>query len=219
MELLSKFLEQIAYYTKSKIEEHMLIVMDKSTHEEHLSQPLQTNIKQFKIAVTFLTRYNGIFKVLNSNNKFYFAKSISDEDGFFQITIPESAYEIESVNIENERIIIEEGHYTELIYPFTIKPKFSTLGSIVEIFTQGPVTIFAPDNSMGGLLGVNKTSKYEKYNLSPNTVDISSLDNFFPECDIAQGMIFTGKISGILLWLSILVINRLKKVEVDCNGI
>ena len=56
MELLpSKILEQIAYNTRSRIEEHLLIVMDKSTHEEHLSQPLQTNNKQFKVAVTFLT--------------------------------------------------------------------------------------------------------------------------------------------------------------------
>ena len=47
MELPSKLLEQIAYNTKPKIEEHMLIVMDKSTHEEHLSHPLQTNNKQF----------------------------------------------------------------------------------------------------------------------------------------------------------------------------
>ena len=39
--------------------------MDKSTHEEHLSQPLQTNIKQFKMAVTFLTSFNGIFNDTN----------------------------------------------------------------------------------------------------------------------------------------------------------
>ena len=49
----------------------MLIVMDKSTHEEHLSQPLQTNNKQFKIAINFLTGYNGIFNVTNANNKFF----------------------------------------------------------------------------------------------------------------------------------------------------
>ena len=40
MELLSKLLEQIAFNTRPKIEEHMLIDMDKSTHEEHLFQPL-----------------------------------------------------------------------------------------------------------------------------------------------------------------------------------
>ena len=63
MELPSKILEQIAFITRPKIEEHMLIVMDNSTHEEQLAQPLQTKNKQFKIVVTFLTAYNGIFNV------------------------------------------------------------------------------------------------------------------------------------------------------------
>ena len=43
MELPSKLLEKIAFNTRPKIDEHMLIVMNKSTHEEHLSQILQTN--------------------------------------------------------------------------------------------------------------------------------------------------------------------------------
>ena len=80
MELPSKLLEQIAFITRPKIEEHMLIVMDKSTHEEHLFEPLQTNNKQFKIAVTFLSAHNGIFNVTNRNKIFYFFKSISDAD-------------------------------------------------------------------------------------------------------------------------------------------
>ena len=70
MELPSNLLEQIAFNTRPKIEEHMLFVMNKSTHEEHLSQPLQTNYKQFRIAVTFLSGYNGISNVTNSNIKF-----------------------------------------------------------------------------------------------------------------------------------------------------
>ena len=53
MELLSKLLEQIAFNTRAKIEEHMLINMDKSTHEKHLSQPLQTNNKQFQNSSDF----------------------------------------------------------------------------------------------------------------------------------------------------------------------
>ena len=31
-------------------------------------------------------------------NKYYFLKSITDEDGFIQITLPQGAYEIESLN-------------------------------------------------------------------------------------------------------------------------
>ena len=83
--------------------------MDKSTHEEHLFQPLQTNNKQFKIAVTFLSAYNGIFNVTNRNNKFYFKKNLIDED-FIQIRILEGAYEMESLNNENKRILIDEEY-------------------------------------------------------------------------------------------------------------
>ena len=133
MELPSKLLEQIAFNTRPGIEEHMLIVMDKSTHEKHFYQPLQTNNKQFKIAVTSVTGYNGIFIVTNSNNKFYSMKSITDEDSFVQITRPPGAYEIEALDKELKMIIIGEDHFTEANYPFKIKPNFSTLGSIIEI--------------------------------------------------------------------------------------
>ena len=43
---------------------------------------------------------------------FYFKKTISD-DGFIQITIPPGAYEIESLNNEIKRIIIDKEYYTE----------------------------------------------------------------------------------------------------------
>ena len=47
MELPSKILEQIDFDTRPKIEEPMLNVIDKSTHEEHLSQPVQTKKKRY----------------------------------------------------------------------------------------------------------------------------------------------------------------------------
>ena len=50
MELPSKILEQSAFDRGPKIEEHMLIVMHNSTHQEQLSQLLQTNNKQFFIS-------------------------------------------------------------------------------------------------------------------------------------------------------------------------
>ena len=196
--LPSKLLEQIAFNTRPKIEEHMLIIMDNSTHEEHLSQPLQTNNKQFKIAVTFLTENNGIFNVTNDNNKFYFTKSSSDEDGFVQITIPPGAYELENLNNEIKRIIIDAEYYSEANYPFTIKPNFSTLGSIIEISAQGPVITFIPDDSIGDLLGFNKTTIFDEYNLSPHPVDILSFDNIFIGTDIAKGLISKGKRYGII---------------------
>ena len=218
MELSSKLLEQIAYNTRHKLEEHMLIIMNKSTHEEHLFHPLQTNNKQFKIAITFLSAYNGIFHITNSNNKFYFFKSISDED-HIQISIRPGVYEIEALNDEIKRIIIDEGYYTEIDYPFYIKPDFNTLGSIIEISPQGPVITFAPNDSIGSLLGFGKTTIYEEYNISPNPVDIISFDNIFIECDIAKGMIFKGKRTGIIYNFTMDVDPGYKYIEKFYGGI
>ena len=176
----------------------MLIVMDKSTHEEHLSQPLQTNNKQFKIIVSFLTGYNGIFNVTSKNNKFYFKKTITDEDGFIKIKIPPGAYEIESLDDEIKRIIIDKGHYTEENYPFKIKPNFSTLGCIIEISPQGPIISLMFDDTIRDLLGFDARTLYEEYTPSNNPVDILSFDNIFIETNIAQGMIFRGRRSGII---------------------
>ena len=156
MELPTKLLEQIAFNTRPKIEEHILKVMEKRTHEEHLSQPLQTNNKQFKIAVTFLTGYNGIFNITNLNKKYYFKKNFKDGE-FFQISIPQGAYEIESLNDEIKILIIDEGYYGENNYPFTIKPNFSSPGSIVEIPQTGPIISFVMENSIGKLLEFDET--------------------------------------------------------------
>ena len=149
--------------------------------------------------MNFLTGYNGIFNVTKSNNKFQFMKSITDEDGFVQITIPPGAYEIEALDNEIKRIIIDEGHYSRNDYPFKIKPNFSTLGSNIEISPQGPIISFMFDDSIRDLLGFNARTLYEEYNLSPNPVDIISFNNIFIETDIAKGMIFKGKRSGIIV--------------------
>ena len=53
MELPSNTLQQIEFNTQPKIQQNIFNVMSKSSHEEHLSQPLQTNHKQFKTAITF----------------------------------------------------------------------------------------------------------------------------------------------------------------------
>ena len=88
MELPNKLLEQRAFRTRPKVEEHMLVVLAKFTHEEHPSQPLQTNAKH--IIIPFSTGYNGIFIVSNKNVNFL-AKSDVDEEGFNQISIPPGA--------------------------------------------------------------------------------------------------------------------------------
>ena len=70
------------------------------------------------------------------------------------------------MNDEIKRIIIDEGHYTETDYPFTKKPNFSTLGSIIEISKQGTLISFLLDDSIRNLLGFNTNTIHEEYKLS-----------------------------------------------------
>ena len=135
----------------------------------------------------------------SKNNKLHFLKDIPDEDGYIQITITPCAYEIESLNKEIKRISIDEGRYSNSSYPFTIKPNFSTLGSIIEISPQGPIISFIFDDSIRNHSGYHAITLSEESNLSQNPVDMLSFDKNFLECHIAQGMmIFKGKISGII---------------------
>ena len=93
MELPSKISKQKTFVTRPKSEEHMLIVMAKYVHAERLSQSLQTNIKQFKIAVAFLTGFVGTFNVTDKKRDFCFTVRINDDD-FSAISIPLGAYEV-----------------------------------------------------------------------------------------------------------------------------
>ena len=58
--------------------------------------------------------------------------------------------------------------------------------------------MFLPDDSINDLLEFIKKTIFKECNLSSNSVDILSFDNMTLECDIAQGMIFKGKGSGIV---------------------
>ena len=113
MEEPSKFSAQIVFNTRPKIQEHLLIVMDESLHEENLHQPLKANNKHFKLAVTSVTVYSGIIKITNKIKKFYSAMSFFDKDSFIQIFPPPGAYELESSNDEVEIKFIEEDQFCE----------------------------------------------------------------------------------------------------------
>ena len=123
------------------------------------------------------------------------------------------------MNNEIKRIIIDKAHYTEAEYPFTIKPNFSTLGSIVEIKPQGAIIGFVFDDSISNLLGFRETMLFKEYILSVNSVDILSFDKIFLECDIAKAMLFTGERSNIFHNWTMMVDPGYKYLEKFAEGV
>ena len=91
-----------------------------------------------------------------------------------------------------------EKVFTEEDDPFTIKPKFSKMRSLLEFSRQEPVISFLQDRSIRDVSGFDLVVLYGKYNLSPNPLDVLSFHNVFLETDITQGMIFRGEQHGVV---------------------
>ena len=63
-------------------------------------------------------------------------KQNTEKNDFIQITTPPDAHKLESLNNDIKSFFIEGRHFTEVDYSYTIKPNFSTLGTVSEIFRQ-----------------------------------------------------------------------------------
>ena len=99
-----------------------------------ISQPLQINKKQFKISITFLTGYDGLLVLQIQITNSIMQNQLLIKIVFSQNSFPPCAYEIQSLNNEIKRVIVDENHLIGTNYPFTRKPSFLTLGSILEIY-------------------------------------------------------------------------------------
>ena len=103
------------------------------------------------------------------------------------------------MNEEIERIIIDEGYFTEVNCALLIKPIFSTSGSFFEISRGGGIQItFVHDDSIRDLSVFKPVVIFEEYSLSDVRVFILFFDNIFLETEIAHGMIFKGEGTGIM---------------------
>ena len=123
------------------------------------------------------------------------------------------AYKRENLNDEIRRVIIDQGHYTEADHLFKIKPNFTTLESIIEIFPRRPIISFIFDDIIRKDLGFRETVFYQDFNLSHNRIDILSFDNIFLESDIAHVIIFQAKRSGVIHTFTMGVNPGFKNIE------
>ena len=72
---------------------------------------------------------------------------------------------------------------------------------------------FTVDDSLRDFLGFELVVLHEKFNSSPNPIDMLSFDNIFIETNIAIGMIFNGKWTGIMYNFTMEVNPVLKWIE------
>ena len=102
-----------------------------------------------------------------------------------------------SLDKEIKRFIFVERYITAEDYPFSIKPNFSALVSILDIKPgRGWEISFSQDDTLRGLLNFKPRAIYKDCNLPQNPFDKLSFDKIFLETDIAQEMIIKAERTG-----------------------
>ena len=78
---------------------------------------------------------------------------------------------MKAIDLEIQRLMVLNGDSDGETFPFTIKPNFTTQGSIIEIEVGWQI-----DSTYAGtirnILGFNARKVSEKYNLSDHPVDL-----------------------------------------------
>ena len=130
------------------IEQHMLFVMNKSTHGEHSNQPSQTQNKQFNICniLNCLQWYFLCYvvkKTISISQKQLVIKMISIILIHRRVLTQSNVWKWETKRNTNA-----EQYFTEANYPFKNEPDFSAIGSVIEISGKQPLISFTPDDSI-----------------------------------------------------------------------
>ena len=144
---------------------------------------------EYEAALLSLDTYNSIPNITeDKNNKFRYYNG----QDWKIISLNTGAYELESIAKEIRRQMIVNGDDGDAI---VIMPEISTSRSIVNITNPLYRVDFSVEHSIGPLLGFNGETITVAYNLSPNIVNIMSINSILVHLDIIQGSYVNGRAS------------------------
>ena len=149
--------------------------------------------KKYEIAFLYLKSYHSIPNISEENNTFKY----STDDGVTWkiITIATGSYELDTINNEIQRQMIDKGDYDETKNEFyiTISANLSRLTAIVNIKDPSYQVDFGVDNSIGSTLGFLPLVIKHGYNEAENIVDITKINDIFVNIDLISGSYINGR--------------------------
>jgi len=123
--------------------------------------------------------YNNIQNITAKNNIFKY--SVGNGVTWNIVTLTPGSYEIDSINSEINRLMTING-YTGI----TISANTITLGSVIDIKPTTTKVDFTIANSLASLLGFGSVVLSSGYNVSPNPVDVITINQILVNCDIIE---------------------------------
>jgi len=170
------YLKDIANNTNRHHDFSILLTSNYNSFTTNIYPPIQLD-DSWQIGLMNFSVYNNIQNTTAVNNVFKY--SIDGGTTWKTITRSPGSYEIDSINSEINRLMTVNGDTGT-----TISANPITLGSVVNITPALTGVDFTISNSLASLLGFGSVEMGTGYNISPNPVDIITINQILVNCDI-----------------------------------
>ena len=178
---------------------YLTFTSNKSVINQRFAIPIQLNPnRKYEAALHNFTTSNYQINIDETNNRFYYKWDNQD----FEISFEKGAYEVVDISTEILRVMIERKQWgsttDEKEAPFRISLNLNVFKSIIEIKNDKLKIDFTKDKTFRGLLGFDSKVLSKGYNISDNTVQITSASLILIHCSIISGGYHNGEKSNIL---------------------
>jgi len=170
-------LKDIAHNTNRHHDFSILLTSNTSEFTTNIYPPIQLDDDWQVGLMNFSVYNNNIQNITAMNNVFKY--SVDGGTKWKPITLTPGSYEIDTINSEINRLMTVNGDTG-----ITISANTITLGSVVDIRPAATRVDFTVTNSLALLLGFGSVVLTTGNNVSPNPVDIITINQILVNCDI-----------------------------------
>jgi len=174
-ELDIDYLKNIAHNTSRHHDFSILVTSNTSDFTTSIYPPIQLD-DDWQVGLMNFSVYNNIQNITATNNIFKY--SVENGATWTTITLTPGSYEIDTNNSDIDRLMTLIGDTG-----ITVSANTITLGSVVDIKPAATRVDFTVANSLASLLGFNSVMLTAGYNVSPNPVDIITINQILVNCD------------------------------------
>ena len=172
-------LKQIEINTAHKRSYSLILSSNSTDFTTVLDNPIQLGCDNWTAGLINLETYNSIPNITSTNNAFTY--STDSGTSWKTVTLSTGAYEIDSINSEIERLMQTNGDSG-----IEILANVATLGSVINIAPATHRVDLTVPNSLAATLGFTSTILSTGFNVSPNIVNILTVNSILVHCDIMK---------------------------------
>jgi hypothetical protein len=212
-----KVLQNLNDVLSNKDSFYLTFTARKSVFTQKFDVPIKLNPKRrYEAALHNFTTSNYQINIDETNNKFYYrwqadTKSASNE----VIKFEKGAYEVKDISNEIIRFMKEKRHWDEKHPPFSLLLNLNVFKSVIEIASDKLSIDFTKSGTFRHMLGFESKVLQKGYNISDNTVQITSSSSILIKCSIISGSYHNGKQSTVLYSLPAYLVPIGYKINVE----